>query len=1063
MTLKRLKKSILLASLLLFTNTSSILANDNIRFKNIGIEEGISQSTVEKIFQDSKGYMWIATNDGLNRYNGYEFKVYKYGEDETKTLSSSSIIDIQEDEDGYIWVATSNGLNKIDPKTDEIKRYMDKENGGTLSNFNITELITTKDKKFLVATTDGLNIYNEKTDTFKRVLQNKNDLTDQFIYSIEEGKNGDLWIGTNTGLDQVSSDLKPLRKYKNDTENEISKSSIYNMQYDDKRYLWLGTSESGLVKIDLTTYEIKTYINEDNDTSISDNKIKDIFKDNLGNIWIGTDNGLSKYNYEKDNFHTYKSNIEDKNSLIHNRINTINQDEEGLLWIGTYLGISIFDPDNTIKYYKADKENTNSLNFNSIHGIYEDDEGLLWVGTDSKGINIIDRKNNIINYIDEIHTQYELSNYSIKDISGNGKYIYVATKDGLNIIDKESKKTTVYKEEDGLSSNLITKLFLDSKGYLWIGNNEGLNIMNTKDNSIIDISNNIRKDSEVIHYVNSIYEDSEGIYYVGVLRNEGLIKINPKDNTVKVYKNDKNNDKSISNNYIRSIVEDLNGDIWVSTSYGLNKFDKKTEEFTRYTMKDGICNDTIYGILVDNNNNLWLSTNGGISKFNPRTNKVQNFTIVDGLQSNEFNGNAYYKTKAGDLVFGGVNGLNILNPKEVSLRKYTSNIVFEKPEINGKKVNTIDKKVLKHNQNTIKIRYFLPKYSNSKNIEYYYKLEGLDIEWSKTKNNDIVFHELKPGEYTFRIVPKFSNGEIGNEKTIKFEIAPIFWESNIAMICYLLLIIYGVYRVKNKTKTLDRLVKKKTNQLVKEMDKNTELLNKVIKLEKNKNNYFVNLSHELRTPLNVISSTNQLIKELSKSNKIDKEKLIYYMEISNKNCRRLLNLINNIIDSSKLESDNYIINMKKENIVNIVEEASLSLVEFAKTKKIDLIIDPKIEEVYVNCDDYEIERCVVNLVSNAIKFTPENGTIEVSVEEDGCNAIIIVKDDGIGIDKKYQEFIFNRFSQVIEANDEIKGGSGLGLTITKQIIELHSGDIYVDSEVNKGSKFVIVLPIDNKR
>ncbi|MGL5346135.1 MAG: ligand-binding sensor domain-containing protein [Peptostreptococcaceae bacterium] len=1054
-------KIVLLLIVMLNANAFEVKAEDKIKFTNIGVADGLSQSTVDEIYQDSRGYMWIATNDGLNRYNGYEFKVYKYGENKTKTLSSSKIVDVLEDLEGNIWVATNNGLNKIDPKTDNIVRYMDKDNGGSLSNFNITEMLITKDKKFLVATIDGLNLYDEKKDEFIRILGKENELTSQFIYSLGDDEHGNVWVGTSEGLDVLSKQLNPLKKYENNGENSISESAIYNITYDQKGYMWIGTAESGLIKLNIKNNEVNSYIYDEKDkNSIPDNNIRCSFIDKKGDLWIGTSNGLAKYNSQKDNFNMYKMKVGDKNSLVNSKVNSITQDKGGLLWIGTYSGISLLDPNNKIQHYTTDQIDSNSISSNVIHGIYEDEDGILWVGTDCEGVNLIDRKNNIISHIDDDNDKYKLSNYSINDIKGIGDTVYIATRDGLNKIDKRKQKVTIYKKEDGIQSNFISSLFIDSKGYLWVGTSEGLNIINTKDDSIINISENIKLGTNINKYVKSIYEDKEGNYYIGFLRNEGLMKIDSKNNTMKQFKYEEKNDKSISNNYVRCITEDKNGDLWIGTSYGLNKFNKKTEKFTRYTTGNGLVNDTVYGILVDEDNNLWASTNGGISKVNVKEEKFQNFNMVDGLQGNEFNGNAFYKSKSGELLFGGTNGLNIFRPEDIGGEHYNPEVVFERFRINGDKYYNINNKKLKHNQNSLSIKFFVPKYNNS-NISYYYKLDGVNLDWETTTNNILTYYELKPGNYIFRIIPNYGNGELGEEKTISFEISPPFWKSKIAILFYITVIITLIYRNKTKVQRLDELVNKRTRQLTDEMEKNNQLFDKVIKLERNKNNYFINLSHELRTPLNVISSTNQLIKELNKVDKgIDKNKLSYYMDISNKNCSRLLRLINNIIDSSKLESDNYVITPKKENIVNIVEEASLSLIEFAKSKGIQLIIDPKIEEKYILCDAYEIERCIVNLVSNAIKFTNEGGSINVTVSEGDRKIFISVKDDGVGIEHKYQESIFNRFNQVIDSNNEIKGGSGLGLTITKQIIDLHKGSIFVESEINKGSNFIITLPIE---
>ena len=268
-----------------------------------------------------------------------------------------------------------------------------------------------------------------------------------------------------------------------------------------------------------------------------------------------------------------------------------------------------------------------------------------------------------------------------------------------------------------------------------------------------------------------------------------------------------------------------------------------------------------------------------------------------------------------------------------------------------------------------------------------------------------------------------------------------------------------VLKYKYEVKKLDRLVKERTKDLVEEMKKNTILHNKNIKLERNKNSYFVNLSHELRTPLNVMSSTNQLLKGLSGNSIIDGEKLNYYVDISQRNCKRLLNLINNILDSSKLQNDMYQITLKETDVVYLVEETALTLKDYIYSKGIDLIIDPQIEEKMIKCDPYEIERCIINLVGNAVKFTPEGGSITINIEDLDDKVKISVTDTGCGIDEKFHKAIFDRFSQV-EDSEPVKSGSGLGLTITSQIIKLHKGKIYVESELGKGSTFVIILPVN---
>ncbi|MGL4913819.1 MAG: ATP-binding protein, partial [Romboutsia sp.] len=484
---------------------------------------------------------------------------------------------------------------------------------------------------------------------------------------------------------------------------------------------------------------------------------------------------------------------------------------------------------------------------------------------------------------------------------------------------------------------------------------------------------------------------------------------------------------------------------------------KTHDSFKKYTTKDGLPNNTIYGILIDEENNPWVSTNLGISKLNIKTNSFENFNIIDGLQANEFNGAAYHKNSSGEFIFGGINGLNIFNPRELTKNNYTPNVQFGSFEVNGKEYKSINNLKLRYDQNFINIEVFLPDYKNIRGIQYIYKLEGASDEWSILDTNKINYSNLYPGKYKFKIKARNHNGITSEEASVTFTIKPPFWAGKIAFGVYVLIIAsLGYYNI-NRVKMLDKMVKNRTEQLSEEMEKNNKLLNKVIELERSKNNYFINLSHELRTPLNVIYSIEQLITGLNKSNKvIEREKLNEYMDVVRRNTKRLLALINNLIDTSKMESSNYTLDIKPNDIVYIVEEATLSLKNYIESKGIKLVIDPEIEEKIINCDAYEIERCIVNIVGNAAKFTPSGGSIEVIIKENKDKVKIIIKDTGIGIDKKYHESIFDRFNQVTDFNEN-KGGSGLGLTITKQIIDMHNGIIFVDSEVNKGTIFTIML------
>ena len=1038
-------------------STSYANIRESFNFKNITIEDGLSQSTVETIYQDSKGYIWIGTNDGLDRYNGYEFKHYKHDKYDKNSIANNYIVDIIEDKNGYIWVSTIGGLSRINPDKDEIKNYYSKEDSGNLSNSNLWQILCTKDNRLIASTIDGLNVYDKNKDKFTRILYKEGELPSQYIYSLEEDLYGHIWVGTDNGLVELDKDLNIVKSY----QDAIGDSDVYNVYDDSKGNIWVCTLDNGLFKINLDDKRVENYKNNNSKISIPSNNVRDIISDSEGKLWIATDKGLCTFDYEREEFITYNKKLYQSNSLIDDEIFCLLKDSSGLIWIGTYSGISRFNPNSNFTHFKLDPYEDNSISGNVIHGIYEDDDKTLWIGTNESGVNIINGES--IKHLNKENSN--IVSDLIEDITGFKNYIFIGTNEGLSVLvknDKTAKNYTItnYTTKDGLPSNKIRSLFIDSKGYLWIGTNKGLAILDTNNNKIIDITYILDEMGVSDKFIRAVYEDSKGNYYIGCFLEGGLIKINPNTKEYKIYKNIENDDSSISNNSIRYINEDLYGNILVGTSHGINILNLSTDKFNHYTEKDGLINNTIYGILVDKNNGIWMSTNAGISKLSTEDATFKNFTITDGLQSNEFNGRACFKSKDGNMYFGGINGFNVFNSQDIELSTFEPKVIFDNFEINGTNKKDISNIKFKSNENNIKINFFTNDYKNTKTTQYYYKLEGLENEWNMTNSNSLVFVNLGSGDYTLKIKTITQHGVMSDESSVHFTINPPIWRSNYAICIYLILIIISILRYMHKVNTLDRLVNERTNKLRKEMEKNEQLFKKVLSLEQNKNNYFVNLSHELRTPLNVLSSINQLIKEFTKKdNFITPEKLSYYMGIMDRNCSRLLSLINNLIDHTKIENNSYIINKKDEDIVYLVEETVLDMKDYIEEKGLELIFDTDVEEKVIRCDKVDIERCIINLVGNAVKFTPEGGLIEVLLQDLDDKVKIIVKDNGIGISEENQKIIFDRFNQVVDESSEQKGGSGLGLTITKQLITLHNGEIYVESEVGVGSEFIIILPV----
>ena len=1080
---KRFYKLLILS--LIFVNILSLrvsaLGNKekNINFKRITVEDGLSQTTVEYMFQDSKGYVWIGTDDGLNKYNGDKFEIYRYKADGENSISANYISAIIEDDEENIWVGTSIGLNKINTKTKEIKSYLSGVNGCTLSNNNITEILIDSKKDMYVATEDGLNKYNKETDNFERIFYSNEEektLTNQFIYSIAEDSYGNLWVGTEDGLNKITRSNNEITKYYSDgTNKSISGNFIFKLFADDKGTLWIGTYGEGLNKLNIATGEIEIYKNQEGDkNSISGNYIKYIMQDSRNIIWIATEKGLNRFDESEKKFMSYKSKIYDLQTIISDNTLSLMEDSTGAIWVGTYEGISIFNPVSNFRNYKKDPFLENSLSENMIAGIYEDNEGLLWVGTVNEGVNLINRETGKITNYKNNDNENSISNNKIRDIVGIDDEVWIATGNGLSKYDKKSKQFTNYfkdvSNENSLVNNDIRTLYIDDEGILWIGTGNGLCTFDRKD-TFKSYDEILRKRGSNSKSFYDIVQDKDGLFWIACGFDEGIISFDKETNVVKEYKNKGYDKESLSFNAAKTIAVDSKNNVWIGTQYGLNKFDREKEKFKVYTEEDGLANNFIYGILIDEEDNLWMSTNYGISKFCSKKEKFSNFNINDGIQGNEFNGFAYFKSKSNEMFFGGTNGLTSFYPEDIEENSFEQYVAIGSIYNINDEILDYDNIKLSYKKNQIEFKFFYPYYINTGKIQYAYKLDGIDENWVFSKDRNYAnYTNLEAGKYTFKVVARVGNGEWSAPTIVKFNVAIKPWKSPLAYFIYIILILSLIYHEWTIIKSLDKKVEERTHELNianeilnQKLLENKELYEKLIKNEKYKNNYFLNLSHELRTPLNVILSVQQLISKLNEDDEhIEKHKIRDYMLALKRNSNRLLNLINNIIDTSKIESNAYKLNIKKENIVYLVEEVALSMKEYIESKEIELIIDPSIEEKIIECDVTEIEKCIINLLGNAIKFTPKGGTIKIKINDLGKMVKISVEDTGIGIDKKYHKAIFDRFGQAYNSVSEANGGSGLGLTLTKQLVKLHGGSITVESKIGEGSKFIILLPEKQK-
>ncbi|MCP2606550.1 ATP-binding protein [Candidatus Aminicenantes bacterium AC-708-I09] len=804
------------------------------------------------IIQDKQGFMWFGTEDGLNRYDGYEFKVYRNDHDNLNSLNYNYIKVIYEDSKGNLWIGTyGGGLDKFNPQQEKFIHYKyEVDNPYSLSNNYVTSIFEDKFGVLWIGTEEGLNKFDSKKGRFiryKHDINNPDSLSSDFITCIYEDSKGILWIGTENGLNKFDRENERFIHYFHEPKNphSISNNYIYSIYEDHLGNLWIGTYGGGLNRFDRKTGKFIHYkYNARNPNSLSNNYVRVIYEDSSGTLWIGTEDGLNQFNRKSENFFRFKHRPYDLNSLSNNEIYSIFEDRAGVLWIGTRVGLNKLNQKSKqfIHYYSIPND-PNSLSNNYVRAIYEDDDGILWIGTYG-GLNKFNRKKGIFkHYIANPNDLTSLSSNRVMAICGDGPNIlWIGTENGLNKFNKKTEKFIHFKSEIGnpwsLSSNFIRVVYKDRDGNLWIGTDNGLNKFERKTGKFIHYKHNPKDPNSISNnFIYSIFEDSRGTLWIGTLK--GLNKFDRKKNIFKKYFVIPGDSRSLNNNEILSIYEDSRGILWVGTAEGLNKFDRNREIFTHYTTKDGLPNNLIYDILEDREGNLWLSTNKGLSKFNPVQEKFRNYDVSDGLQSNEFSKGACFKSKSGEMFFGGINGFNSFYPEKIKDNPYPPQIVitdfkvfnksisigekFDGMIILEKSITNTKEIILSHKHRFFSIEFSALHFVSPKKNQYAYKMEGFDREWNYVGNrNFATYTNLPPGEYTFRVKASNSDGVWNDEGlSLKIKILPPFWMTwwfrGIILIFILVALISAyharTYAIRKRAHHLERVIGRRTSEL----------------------------------------------------------------------------------------------------------------------------------------------------------------------------------------------------------------------------------------------------------
>lgn len=834
-------------------------AETNAKFEHITTDQGLSQSGLNSILQDSQGFMWFGTQDGLNKYDGYDFTVYKYNALDSHSLSDNFITSIYEDKSGIIWIGTDGGgLNKFNRETQEFTRYIhDVDNPHSLSRNRVLSIYQDSFGTLWVGTDGGgLNKFNPETDHFTRYQHQFDDphsLSNDIILSIYEDQLGTLWIGTGGGgLNKFNRKTSQFFQYKNNpvNPNSLNDDTVLSIHEDQSARLWVGTKNGGLNQFNRDNEQFIHYTHDPaNSNSLNHNTVNAIAEDRLGNLWLATTSwyatsygsGLEQFTPEDGRFHHYKNDPFNPQSLNDNLVIYVWVDNSQILWIGTALsGINKLDlKAPKFIHYTNDVANLNSLSNNHVMSIDEDHLGQIWIGTLEGGLNKLERKTRkFTRYKHNSANPYSLSSNNIWSIyEDTDGMLWVGTfGSGLDKFDRQTKKVTHYQHNSNdpysLSDNTVTSIYEDHLGTLWVGTlRGGLNKFEPESKQFIHYTNepnNPNSLSDVSAFL--IHEDHSGTLWIGTF-SSGLNKFQRETEKFIHYKHDANNPNSLSYDRILSIYEYPSGILWIGTfGGGLDKFDIATETFTHYTEKDGLPNNSVVGILADDEGNLWLSTGKGLSKFNPKTETFRNYDVSDGLQGNEFDGvKAYLKSKTGEMFFGGLNGFNAFYPDQVKDNPYIPPIVitdfkkFNESVKLDKSISEIESIKLSYKDSFFGFEFAALDYTNPLKNQYAYKLEGFDKDWIYSGTRRYAsYTNLNGGTYIFKVKGSNNDGLWNEEGTsIKILITPPPWKTWWAYTLYIVVLVSAVMgyvqwktRAQKKENALLRESERKLNQFL---------------------------------------------------------------------------------------------------------------------------------------------------------------------------------------------------------------------------------------------------------
>ncbi|WP_304211987.1 hybrid sensor histidine kinase/response regulator transcription factor [Phocaeicola plebeius] len=1034
-----MKKNVLYSIILwiLMPCLIDLQAAESLRFTHIGLDEGLSQSTIFHITQDEKGNMWFATHNGLNKYNGYEFTIYQHDDRNPHSIANDIIRTCYKDNQGNIWAGTAQGLSFYDVDKDCFENFI----LPTEKACDIKSIADFDNDRLLVHVNKRLMLFDRKERQFTQ-----DSLPEELarISPTTINRQGDnLFIGSKNGLFIYSTIQKRMKTLNISVLNNKNILAILSQSADR---LWIGTEGDGLFLINPQTQQFTHYKHTDGkDGNISSDYIRSLALDPQGQLWIGTINGLNIYNPVNDSFQV----CDDENGTTpYVSVRSIFKDAQEGMWIGTYFeGINYYHPLKR-RFQHLQLANRSSIRNHNVTGcIREDADGNLWIGT-----------------------------------SGNGLYCY----------NPHSQKTTSYTLQNGLKSNDIKTIYIDYKNKLtYVGTHiGGMYIIHQQSGKVepLDFAGNkniyaIEPDqqgnlwlsglSQILYYrptdrkaekvkidrpalmsgITFIFRDRKDRLWIG--GKNGIDTFNDHDGTLTHLQLFPTN-TPFKEKYVNCIHETSNGLFWIATRNGLYRFDEKTHETKHYTTSQGLPSNVIHGILEDDYGKLWLSTDNGMSYLQPQTDTFRNYTVIDGLPSNQFTDNAFCRTSDGKMFFGSINGITYFHPAQLVDNPYTPPVIitqlhlFNKPVRPGDDTGILEKDIsntqritLTAKQKMFSLQFVTPNYIAGKHNTFAYTLQGYDQEWYYTNSlHTVSYSNLPHGTYCFLVKAANNDGK-WNEIPTRLEIVilPVWYKTWWAFLLFTLIsiaiavAIFRFFWIRNMMATQIEFERK---------DKERQKEVNEMKLR-----FFINIAHELRTPLTLI-----LAPILEMKSRLSDRWMQQQLEYVWQNTNRLLRLVNQLMDYRQAELGVFALKAYPNPIHQLVEKIFHIYRQPAQRKNIQYTFLSEIKGKNVLCDPNYIELIINNLLSNAFKHTPKGQNITVSLKEEKQHLLLQVQDTGSGIPKDKQKKIFERFYQV----EHTQFSNGIGLSLVQKLVELHHGHIELDSKEGEGSTFSVYLP-----